>query len=279
MRAIDRTGHRYGALVVQERGPDADNRPGRPRWHCVCDCGGTVLVEGALLKSGAVTSCGCGTNRSRTRAFDLKGKRYGRLTVLSSDGHRRWSCRCDCGTMRTLSSHNLLSGDVQSCGCAKGTHLHTRHGKKSPTYSSWAAMIARTSYPSNAAYAYYQRMGITVCDRWREFSAFLADMGERPSLDHTLDRWPDKMGNYEPGNCRWATRRAQANNRVTNKTVEWRGQSYTMAELSRATGLPKELLRHRITRAGWPVEDAVTAPLQQGSRTYSRLKKAPCFIS
>lgn len=127
-------------------------------------------------------------------------------------------------------------------------------------------MIGRCTQPSNSAFDYYRLSGVTVCERWRKFENFLADMGERPSPAQTIDRHPNKLGNYEPGNCRWSTRREQANNRVTNVLVEYRGTMMTMAELTRFTGLPKELLRHRITRAGWTVEDAVTSPRQQGNR-------------
>lgn len=130
-------------------------------------------------------------------------------------------------------------------------------------------MIARCTQPSNPAFAYYTANGITVCDRWRTFELFLADMGERPSLAHSLDRFPDKTGNYEPGNVRWATKREQANNRVTNVLFEHGGETITFAELVRRTGKPKELLRSRLLRAPkpWSVEEAISRPLSRGRRT------------
>jgi hypothetical protein len=134
-------------------------------------------------------------------------------------------------------------------------------------------MMNRCSYPSNAGFAHYQKLGITVCDRWRYgdgdrggFECFLADIGERPSLAYTLDRWPNTNGNYEPGNVRWATRREQANNRSTNKLFEYKGELLTYREIGRRTGLSDELLRHRLLRAGWSVEEAINPKRMPGIR-------------
>jgi len=131
--------------------------------------------------------------------------------------------------------------------------------------------MSRCFQPSSPAYAYYQSIGVTVCERWRTFENFLADMGERPGLEFTIDRHPNKLGNYEPGNCRWATKREQANNRVTNKLLEYRGKTYTMVELARHAGMTKEFLRGRL-RAGWSVTDAVEKP-RQPPRYYPRWRK------
>jgi hypothetical protein len=123
-------------------------------------------------------------------------------------------------------------------------------------------MISRCTQPSHPAFAYYQKRGITVCERWRKFENFLADMGERPGSagEYTLDRIDNDRG-YEPGNCRWATKREQANNRVTNLHFTYKGKQYTLAELSRETGVSKELLRSRLyRRGGWSVEGAVETP-------------------
>jgi hypothetical protein len=96
-------------------------------------------------------------------------------------------------------------------------HGNFRHGHNgadgpSPTYKSWDNMITRCSRPCHGSYPEYGGAGITVCERWHDFANFLADMGERPSLHHSIDRWPDSHGNYEPGNCRWATRMQQSAN-------------------------------------------------------------------
>lgn len=142
------------------------------------------------------------------------------------------------------------------------THGHTDGRKMSPTYRSWANMVARCTQPSNPAFAHYHKRGISVCERWRgSFENFLADMGERPA-GKTLDRFPNNDGDYEPGNCRWATKREQANNRFTNRRFVYRGVEYTLAELARTTGVSKEILRARLCRSElpWTVEGAVHTP-------------------
>lgn len=101
-------------------------------------------------------------------------------------------------------------------------------------------MVARCSYPSNPAFAHYKKMGVKICDGWLKFENFLADMGERPGMAYSIDRHPNNLGNYEPGNCRWATAKEQCRNRRGNHMVMLNGRIMTKAEALELLRIPTE---------------------------------------
>jgi hypothetical protein len=154
---------------------------------------------------------------------DIAGETFGSLAVLRSvpGGRRiRYAVRCSCGVEFEIDKRHILNSGVRSCrSCSRMTHGHTRGGK-SAAYSSWASMIGRCETPSAGGYKNYGGRGIRVCARWHSFEDFLADMGE-PPYRMSIDRFPNKDGDYGPDNCRWATQSQQMRNtRNTRLTAE-----------------------------------------------------------
>ncbi len=148
----------------------------------------------------------------------LVGKRFGRLAVAAFVGRSKtdvvYECRCDCGTKSRVVACNLKNGSVKSCGCLKRDNKAAyKHGSaKNPEWWTWCGMLARCSNPTHRSFPNYGGRGIRVCDRWKaSFLDFLADVGPKPSATHSIDRI-NNDGNYEPGNCRWATATEQVRN-------------------------------------------------------------------
>jgi len=207
------TGRRFGRLLVL--GLAAQGNRGHRRWICECDCGRRALVQTSNLTSGTSQSCGCTWHERR----DLTSQRFGRWTVLGSSASRRerWDCRCDCGTTRSVRGSTLVAGESRSCGClqreiAAALTKETHGQSRTALYGTWNMMIQRCTNPHVERYPLYGGRGIKVCERWRnDFAAFAADMGPKPSPQHSIDR-TNNDGDYEPGNCRWATRSEQQRN-------------------------------------------------------------------
>jgi hypothetical protein len=167
-----------------------------------------------------------------SKRIDHTGQRFGRWTVLAfakSDarGQAHWLCKCDCGEQKVVRGADLRNGSTFSCGCFKTAasilrnirHGHARHGSISPEYRSWYALRGRCTNPKNTRYGDWGGRGIRVCDRWRSFDNFLADMGRKPSPEYSIER-RDNDGHYEPSNCYWATRKEQrANQRPARKAA------------------------------------------------------------
>jgi len=154
----------------------------------------------------------------------LIGKKFGRLTILSlkEGGPGILAlCLCDCGNKTTPRITHIIINRTTSCGCihdqrivnASTKHGHAKRGHLTAGYWSWAGMKARCLNKNNKAYKWYGNIGVTICDRWRHsFKNFIEDMGQKPSLKHSIDRI-NCNGNYEPSNCKWATPQEQSTNK------------------------------------------------------------------
>jgi hypothetical protein len=156
------------------------------------------------------------------KTADLLGKAFGDLTVKARQGsvagHSTWLCLCLCGTEKVVRAKSLLAGQTTSCGCKQNRidHGHAITRRRSPEYTTWAAILQRCGNSNNSSYPNYGGRGISVCDRWRDsFEAFLSDMGQRPK-GCWIER-KNNNGNYEPSNCVWATPLEQAKNKRPHK--------------------------------------------------------------
>ena len=198
--------------------------------------------------------------------------RFGKLTVLGDAGRNRhnkplWNVRCDCGKQAVKIASMVRNGYTRSCGCMKSagnsrTHgRRRRNGKQSREYTAWCNMKARCDNDSNIGFHNYGGRGITYCERWCKFEHFFADMGECPE-GLTLER-NDVNGNYEPNNCRWATRKEQGANKRVNRRVTFGGETLTVSQWAERLNLSYETLMYRLIR-GMPLDRALQP------RIYSR---------
>ncbi len=244
-------------------------------YRCRCDCGRECDASLSLMRRGLKVNCGC-TGREairRSKIIDLSGQRFGRLLVKSLDGPGKrgaiWNCVCDCGTEKKMVSADLVHGGVVSCGCYKravnGQTSRTHGMSSTATYKIWQGMHKRCNNPKCRTYPLYGGRGIKVCERWESFENFLEDMGERPADNLSLDRI-DNEGDYEPGNCRWATDTEQVNNTRRNNRITFNGVTQNLGQWAKQTGLPRDAIFLRIKR-GWSVERALTTPLRPGGNT------------
>lgn len=236
---IDLAGQKFGKLTVLKR---AENVKG-VQWVCRCECGNVTTVRPYDLKSGVTKSCGCLRHVQYRKSPELVGKRFGRLKVIRRNGsskHKRalWLCRCDCGNELTVIGNSLTVGRVNSCGCLKIEQLKERlitHGLTTsehfhPLYETWSGIKDRINNPNNPGWHNYGGRGIKICDRWKDsFQNFIDDMGPRPSDKHSIDRI-DNDGDYCPDNCRWATRKQQANNKQTSISITIGNQTKPISE-------------------------------------------------
>jgi hypothetical protein len=179
-------------------------------------------------------------------------------TILGEDVNPKFFyCRCElCKNERRVNKKNLKAGLTKSCGCFTKA---TTHGmSRSRTYRRWQTMLLRTRNNTQ-----YLDAGITVCERWHKFENFLADMGECPPDKKSLDRFPNRFGNYEPGNCRWATDEQQQRNKTNTKMYKHDGKEQSASDWAEEYSLTRNTLLARIDR-GWSMERALNTP--QGMR-------------
>lgn len=192
----------------------------------------------------------------------LEGLRYGRLVVVKETGRRDggvlWLCRCDCGTEKEVTTHNLNRGHAKSCGClqAETATIHGHSSKK--IYSIYRAMMQRCYDKKSWMYHRYGGRGIKVCEDWANnidsFIKWSEENGYSDSLQ--IDRIDNDKG-YSPDNCRFVTKTVNANNTSKNIIIKVKGEALTIADAARRYGIEDSKLRQRITKLGWAPEQAI----------------------
>lgn len=209
-----------------------------------------------------------------TQVIDLTGRRFGRLLVESRAsvntpaGQAQWICVCDCGASTIVRGADLRNMHTTSCGCLHiqitagiaAKHNKTHGMTLDPIYAIWNSMLARCRNPKHKAFHLYGGRGIKVCQEWLQFDRFYSDFGHaRPSRNHSIDRWPDNDGNYEPGNVRWALQEEQQNNRRDTVLITHQGETLSIAQWSRRVGIGASCIAKRL-KSGWPQQAALTEP-------------------
>lgn len=213
---------------------------------------------------------------------DLTGRTFGYLTAIRpvkrpGKKTRFWECLCVCGTLHQVNPTYLLNEEIKSCGCKRGEliasaqtiHGHSKRGVPTPEYISWSAMKQRCLNPNAEKYPSYGERGISICSEWLIFENFLRDMKLKPTPKHTLERM-NRNSNYQPENVVWANKHQQANNRSSNRIINFAGQQKTIAQWAKHVGLSRAALQSRLDR-NWPIELAMDPKAQRRqSRTRAR---------
>lgn len=227
------------------------------------------------------------SQHSRAKYQIQVGDKFGRLTVTglirkeTCGRFRNFSvCKCECGITKDVLQSSLFKGITKSCGCYSAevtARTMTSHGKAcSPVYQAWYSM-KRRCYGNAKRDQPYRDRGIIVCERWlSSFQNFYTDVGDRPTLRHSIDRI-NNDGNYEPGNVRWALPNVQARNTTRSKRYFFDGKNLTLPEWSEDTGLSISVLRDRIVYCGWSVEKALTTPVRLSGKKATQGKRGVLF--
>jgi hypothetical protein len=252
-------------------------------YLCQClTCGKKFEIRRGCLKK----QISCKECCDKSKLLDIAGKKFGRLLALSvihQKGKVKWKCLCDCGKEHIAKGSSLINGDIKSCGCYNKEVTYARtvtHGMtRTAEYRTWSGIIQRATYTNKPYSKRYADRGITVCDSWRHsFEQFYKDMGARPSPEYSIDRI-NNDGNYEPSNCRWATRIEQCNNRSNSVFAEINGERKTITEWARIKNIRASIIYRRINRGWSPIEAIMLPPKRRRDITKKYLWIADALVS
>lgn len=266
-------GQRFGRLIVIESA-ESDKR-GHAKWMCQCDCGNQKVISATSLKTGKTNSCGCyHKEKMRKREYeydDLTNQKFNMLTAIeivgkAKKGEMIWKCRCDCGNYTEVIGTKLKHGEIKSCGClrkvtgeANSSFKHGLHNTR--MYRIWTSMKRRCYDASDTFhYSSYGGRGITVCEEWQhDFQAFYDwSMSHGYADELTIDRI-DNDGNYEPSNCRWTTKKEQADNRRNTIHITVNGVTKNSTDWARTLGVGRSTIGRHIKKGD--IEEYISSRL------------------
>ena len=206
---------------------------------------------------------------------DLTGKRFGKWMVIAEATNHPsakpyWLCRCTCGIERPIRGSRLTGNSSYGCNPCRHGMLNT------PEYSSWKGMKQRCHNPNSPDFPDYGQDGKVVCERWKSFENFYADMGPKPSASHSVDRIDGSKGyscghceecvaNGWTANCKWATKGEQARNTRSNRFITFNGETLCLKDWAAKVGIDSNCLRYRLSK-GWSIEKALTTPSQRSKQ-------------
>jgi hypothetical protein len=207
--------------------------------------------------------------RKANNRIDITGQRFGRLCAtgktITKNQRIFWECVCDCGNVKFYESYSLRHGYSRSCGCwckeemARIKHKHGAAGTR--LYGVWFKMLERCRNPKNKRFHRYGGRGISVCNRWQSFQNWIDDMGYPASDTLEIDRI-NNDGNYEPGNCRWATKKQNCRNSSSARKITYLGKTQCITEWAEDAGINEKTLMTRLER-GWPFVKAIETPVKK----------------
>lgn len=250
-----RIGEKHNKLLIIDY--KFENKSGY--YLCECDCGNKKWIACPSVIKSLTKSCGCILKKNMP-CENLVGRKYGRLTVLKK-GEKKgkritWLCLCECGNKRIVTGENLKKGNTKSCGCYSLQRIketNTTHGEsKTRLFKILQKMKERCLNENSKHYIDYGGRGISICKEWLNkesgylnFKTWALQNGYKKNL--SIDRI-NNDGNYEPKNCRWVSSKIQANNRRSNRFVEYKGQRKTVAEWAEIAGISYNALYYLISK-------------------------------
>lgn len=205
------------------------------------------------------------------------GKTFNKLTILEftepvvytdkngyKQKHLKVNCLCECGNKVNTSFSHVISNTATSCGCYRDAlrlkHGNNKKGNTTKEYTTWQKIKDRCYNTNSPFYSDYGGRGISMCEEWKDnFSKFLEDVGKKPSNSHSIDRIDNNLG-YFKENCKWSTKKEQANNRRSNKMITFNSKTQSLTEWCEELNLNYGMVKSRINKLKWSIEDSFTIP-------------------